>query len=230
MKNRVASIAMSAWVLGMMALMTACGPMGQVGEEEYSQDEFDGYLLPKGNGAPSGAHFNLNLIGVPQGKTADMTGNNGHRIFVNLAGRTKILLAEGEFGVLDANGTDGSAKFQLPSPDPDNDGVTVYSVWARALGKPGGSSTMTTCAIDPLTGEEYCSVESAIFVRSKGKSSFTDVSRQLLYMYVDLDGDGVAERYPLFDDALQEYFWAYDNQGLKLLQMRFYEIPSDVNQ
>src|SRR5262249_60391823 len=39
-----------------------------------------------GNGAPSGSHYTLNIIGVPKGKTADMTGNNGSRIFVLLNG------------------------------------------------------------------------------------------------------------------------------------------------
>ena len=183
-----------------------------------------------GNGAPSGAHYNLNLIGVPKNKTADMTGNNGHRIFVKLDGITKILLQEGaEYQVLDANGTDGIAKFQLPNPDPDNDGITVYSVWARAVGKPGGSATMTTCATDPVTGEEVCSTESYIAVRSKSKPTFENVSKELLYIYVDLDGDGVAERYNLFNDALEDYFWNYDNNGLKVLQLRFYPVSTNVN-
>jgi len=80
-----------------------------------------------GNGAPNGAHYNLNIIGVSKDKSADMTGNSGHRIFVKLWGKSKIMLAEGEdFKVLDANGTDGNgAKFQLHNPDPDGDGVTV---------------------------------------------------------------------------------------------------------
>jgi hypothetical protein len=34
--------------------------------------------------------------------------------------------------VLDGNGTDGVAAFQLPNPDPTNSGTTTYSVWARA--------------------------------------------------------------------------------------------------
>ena len=182
-----------------------------------------------GNGAPSGAHYNLNIIGVPKEKSADMTNNNGHRIFVSLWGNTKILLYEGEdYQVLDANGTDGSAAFQLPNPDPDNDGVTEYSVWARALGRPGGSSTTTTCAYDEF-GQLWCSVYSMVLVRERGRSWFDNVSRELLYIYVDLDGDGNVERYPLFDEALQGYFWNYDNNGLKLAQLRFYEIPTDVN-
>ncbi|MCC7405314.1 MAG: hypothetical protein IT288_13030 [Bdellovibrionales bacterium] len=182
-----------------------------------------------GNGAPSGSHYNLNIIGVPKSKSADMTGSSGHRIFVPLEGKSQILLGPGDFQVLDANGTDGSAKFQLPNPDPENDGYTVYSVFARALGKPGGSSTTTTCATDPVSGEVYCSTESMVMVRNKGKSSFSNVSRELLYMYVDLDGDGTVERIPLFDDRLQDYFWSYDNNGLKLLQLRFYPISTNVN-
>lgn len=186
--------------------------------------------LATGNGAPSGAHYNLNIIGVPKGKEASMDGNNGHRIFVNLEGNSKIMLAEGEtFQVLDANGTDGSAAFQLPNPDPENDGITEYSVWARALGKPGGGSTMTTCATVVETQEDICSSGNVVSVRNKGKSSFTNVSRDLLYIYADLDGDGKDERYPLFDDALEDYYWNYDNNGLKILQLRFYEIPTDVN-
>ena len=183
-----------------------------------------------GNGAPSGAHYNLNLIGVSKDKSADMTDNNGRRIFVKLEGKTKVMLGEGEtFNVVDANGTDGSASFELPNPDPENDGVTEYSVFVRALGKPGGSSTTTLCATDGETGDEYCSIYSTVATRDKGKSTFSDVSRDLLYIYVDLDGDGSVERYPLFDDALEGYFWDYDNNGLKLLQMRFYHVPSDVN-
>lgn len=179
-------------------------------------------------GAPSGAHYTLNLIGVPKGKTASMTGNLGHRIFVPLNGKTKLLLSEGDFQVLDANATDGSGSFQLPNPDPDNDGTTEYSVFARALGKPGGSSTLTTAATDPVTGAVYYSVESAVFSRSAGRSKFTNVSSALLYVYADLDGDGVVERYPLFDDRLQDYFWEYDNTGLRLVQLRFYTVTTTV--
>ena len=185
-----------------------------------------------GNGAPSGSHYSLNIIGVPKDKSASMDGNSGHRIFVNLEGNTKIMLAEGEeFQVLDANGTDGNgASFQLPNPDPDGDGTTEYSVYARALGKPGGSSTMTTCATDPLTLEEVCSTESLVSVRSKGKSSFTNVSKDLLYIYADITDDGIDNpmRYPLFDEALRDYFWSYDNNGLKLLQLRFYNHATTV--
>jgi hypothetical protein len=53
------------------------------------------------------------------------------------------------------------------------------------------------------------------------------VTKELLFIYADIDGGGV-KRYALFDDALEGYYWDYDNNGLKLLQLRFYEVPTTV--
>lgn len=193
-----------------------------------------------GNGAPSGPHYNLNIIGVPKTKNPPMDNNSGHRIFVNLVGKTKILLCEsgvGEdcadvegFQVLDANGTDGVAKFALPNPDPENTGTTEYSVFARALGKPNGKAKMTTCAWDPVAGEEVCSILVLELERKHGKQSFENVSKYLLYIYAyifvgyDAEGNPIYEymRLPLFDERLEDYLWYYDNNGLKIVQLRFY--------
>lgn len=197
------------------------------------------------NGAPNGPHYNLNIIGVPKDKDADMTGDNGHRMFVKLYGKSKIKLIEGDdFGVLDANGTDNNgASFQLPNPDPDGDGQTDYSIWMRALGKPGGSAVITLCADADLT-EEYYEVCTAdpLEVESgngNGPPKFRDVTKKLLTVLVlediiFIDGDGVeqtisAGRYGIFDEEFEDYFWDYDNNGLKLLQLRFYQVPSDDN-
>ena len=180
-----------------------------------------------GNGCPSGPHYNLNIIGVPKQKNADMTGNNGHRIFVPLTGKASISLKEGDFQVLDANGTDGKASFQLPNPDPDNDGVTLYSVYARALGKPGGSSKTTPYVTD-ADGTTWYSTDSMILIRGTGKSKFANVTKELLYIWADLDGDGDLDRLPLFGDAAYQYFWEYNNNGLKLAQLRFYEVSTIV--
>lgn len=179
--------------------------------------------ITTGNGAPSGTHYTLNIIGVPRGKSANMT--TGGRIFVSLAGTTKIMLKEGStFSVIDANGTDGTASFQLPNPDPTNSGTTTYSVYARATAG-SGTASMTTCATDPTTGAVICSNSTYVAVKS---TRFANVSRDLLYIYADIDGDGVTERYPLFDSRLENYFWNYDNDGLKVLQLRFYMISTTV--
>jgi hypothetical protein len=188
--------------------------------------------LATGSGAPSGAHYNLNIIGVPKDKTADMTGNNGGRIFVKEYGKTRIGLTpapEGEgFAVLDANGTDNNgAAFQLPK-----DVSSEWKVYARIPGKRGGSVKITTCADMVNTGdgvyvEAEITCESITMDRARyGK--FTDVSGSLLFVTVLadvlVDGEVVLEAgtYPLFDEAMEDYFWEYDNNGLKLLQLRFY--------
>src|SRR5206468_1429370 len=49
-----------------------------------------------GNGAPSGTHYNLNIIGVPKDKTASLTGNDGHRIFVELMGGDSVSQISGK--------------------------------------------------------------------------------------------------------------------------------------
>lgn len=191
------------------------------------------------NGAPSGAHYNLNIIGKSNPTTADLANSNGHRIFVPLVGRSKIMLIEGpDYAVIDANGSDGSASFQLPHPDPEGTGSSSYSIYARALGTPGGSVTITTCADADLTDGYYevCSAEPLTISRSKnGAPKFTNVSTELLTILVpndilNTDGTVLLEsgRYPIFDDALENYFWQYDNDGLKLLQLRFYEISTDI--
>ncbi len=221
-----------------------------------------------------GQHFNLNIIGVKD-KTADMTGSNGHVIFVPLWGTSRIYLEMGDYAVLDANGTDGIAKFSLPDPGydayviPSPTVVTSsYSIWVRPLGKPGGFSTITTCAdlvnqdalfgmlpkadqknilnaIDDVTGA-FCSVEqvgSDITMRTKGKTTWTDVTAQLtsivfkIEVWIDENGDGIVDegevtisyvRVPIFDDMLANEYWKYDNSGLKLLQVRFYPFGSDI--
>lgn len=186
-----------------------------------------------GNGAPSGFHYNLNIIGVPKDKTADMTDNNGGRIFVNLSGHTKIGLTpapEGEsFQVLDANGTDANgATFQLPE-----DVATTWLVYARVPGNQQGSVTITTCAESAWDGTEIdVSLCSSITLDRLNYGKFRNVSADLLYVTLSddiVDGSGNvvvgAGSYPLFDPALEGYFWDYDNNGLKLLQLRFYPIP-----
>lgn len=207
---------LATFLVGSMAM--GCG----VAPDERTTIDEEQSTVTTGNGAPSGAHYNLNIIGVPKDKTAGVTGGNGDVIFVPLQGKTKIMLSPGPFEVLDANGTDGSASFQLPNPDPTGTGSTTYAVYARALGQPGGSSTTTPCATDPTTGEVYCSTQSMVLVRKSGKSSFTNVSSDLLTITVDVNG--TLQTYSLFDSALTDYYWSYDNRGLRLAQLRFYEL------
>ena len=241
--------------------------------------------------ALSGAHYNLNIIGVQNPKTAVMDGSNGHVIFVGLGSKnaedfvtTRIYLYDSEistdsdadFRVLDANGTDGEASFELPKPGydayvlPSSEPVmSDYSIYVRPLGKPGGWSTITTCAdlinqtdlfgmlpaadqktvknaIDGVTGA-YCSVEQVgadVTMRTKGKTTFANVTAELtsivfkIEVWIDANDNDVVDegevtiyyvRVPIFDDMIDGEYWKYDNNGLKLLQCRFYPVGTDVS-
>jgi len=172
-----------------------------------------------------------------------MTGNNGGRIFVKLDGKSNIYLTpslDGSFTVLDANGTDANgANFQLPAPGLFIDGVSTvsYTVYARALGKPMGSVVIRNCATVPgdlePTCEELTDTENILeMTRPKGQSTFINVTKKLLYMNVDITDDGIdnPKLYPIFDPAMEGYFWEYDSSGMKLLQLRFYPIPTTIYQ
>jgi hypothetical protein len=302
-----------------------------------------------GNGAPSGAHYNLNIIGVSKGKTAKMTGSNRHTIFVPLKSKksgyyskpnfdgsgtgvqtaivdSKIWLVPGDsFQVCDGNAFDeaygcddtylgdwsttvyddqgnevplvstrNGAVFQLPCNtnldgmywDSDGDGkvedngddleldelvscneavdvegnsvpvgsdydivpTSSYSVWARALGQPGGSAITTTCAT--VHDELQCSLENVVMTRTRGKQLFAEVTDQLTSLVIgycqddivniggteycveeDLGDDSVIgsgdvewTRIALFAGNTQDWFWNFDNNGLRLAQLRFYEM------
>jgi len=216
-----------------------------------------------GNDAPQGSHeYQLNIIGVDKAKNPDMDGNNGHRIFVPLQSKTKIYLSEGDYGVIDANGTDGSAEFSLPAPGYDACIVDVdcvdqdssYSVFIRSLGKPGGFAEITTCAqlLDStiggmlpggtlsgknrVDGDATCSLEQVgqeITMRTKGKSNWTNVTAELTSVVFEIEVcDEECEyfevRVPIFDDSLQGEYWEYDNKGLRLLQVRFYDCSTNM--
>ena len=191
------------------------------------------------NGAPKGSHdWNLNVIGVQNPKNFDFDGeahDNGHRLFVALNKdgtkiTTRINLKMGDtFQVIDPDGTDGQATLQLMDPypaDTDNeitDETAAYSIYLRALGKPGGKAVITTGFTDEFD-VDWWSLENVTIERKKGKSVFTDKTLELTTIYVDITDDDIYNpiRYPIFGNDDWSYFWDYDNSGMKLIQMRFY--------
>jgi hypothetical protein len=139
----------------------------------------------------------------------------------------------------------------------DADVESSYSVFVRPLGKPGGWATITTCAdlldstfggllggadrnvLNRQEGTAYCSLEQVgqeITYRDTGKSSFSNVTAALTTIVFEvevLDGDGnvidtFQVRVPIFDDSLENEYWEYDNYGLRLLQVRFYDCSTNV--
>jgi hypothetical protein len=152
-----------------------------------------------------------------------------------------------QFGVIDANGTDGDGAI-LAVPDPCADALAStactpsYSVWARALA--GGSATLTTCADETGAGFDgtdnvWCG-SNGITLYAKSKKA-VDISGNLLYMTITVDGvtnpqlatclgtsttGSTTLDVFLFDNCFENYFWNYDNNGLKNLELRFYKAPA----
>ena len=196
-------------------------------------------LAQTGNGAPNGAHYELGIIGVTDPKTQPLTGSNRHTIFVGLGVNkkggdvsTNIYLTQGPFTVCDGNGfdpayaCDGSvvaaagAVFQLPCDtltDTCLSGTSqAYTIWARALGKPGGNAIVTTCATD-LTNNVVCNTDNPVLLmRGSGQQKFKNVTSELTTIVTALG------TISLFQDGFLNFFWQYDNFGLKLAQVRFY--------
>jgi len=176
------------------------------------------YAGSNGNGAPSGPHYNLNIIGAKSTNCPATSGGGGNVIFVALKGDSDIFLVQGPtFSVLDNNAcSDGSASFQLPAPG-------TYTIWARVEGTPGGSGSLNTCATDPTTGGTVCSTGTTLTIGTRDHGNkFQDVTTQLTTLCYIPTGSTTLTCVNIFDPALQNYFWQYDNQGNKVLQLRFY--------
>ncbi len=214
-------------------------------------------VAQNGNPCPGEKEYQVNIIGVPKAKNPDMTGDNGHRIFVWENGVSKIYMTGDtvpggdldcgdQFYVADANGTDGSATLVVPCTPVDvtsTDPGVCFTVYATPLGKPGGSAQVdVVCTFDDTVAEADIDAGSCEdvplgefdfeLVRGKGKPVQMDITN---YMRAsgcfDTNQSGTCDSGEktfnniwIFNlEALEEYFWEYDNDGLKLSMVRFCE-------
>jgi hypothetical protein len=112
-------------------------------------------------------------------------------------------------------------------------------VWARTHG-PSGSATLTTCADETGDGfdgtdDVWCGSNGITLYAKQRKA--VDITSNLLHMTITVDGVtnpelagclGISTETSttldvfLFDNCFENYFWNYDNNGLKLLELRFY--------
>ncbi len=183
-------------------------------------------LAGTGNGAPSGAHFTLNIHGVSNSNGTSYSGNNKNDIFVPLTGRCTIDLQKGTtFEVLQPDCTKHvNALFQLPTPCTTTTCTTyAYQVWVRAL-TPKGTATMRTCFTTKTTGTTFCDTTVVVLKKSR---TFSNVTDTLLSVCETVTG--TLKNEPIFSTSLQTYFWQYTNHGLRLAQFRFYPITQASN-
>ena len=201
-------------------LFTAASALGALALLLFAQPTLAG----TGNGAPNGPHFNLNIIGVKNTTNfSSNCGGGGNVIFVPLYGHSNIYLQQGPFYVVDGNGVNCKAQFQLPAPLTAT-GAQAYEVWARVEGIPGGTGTITTCGTDS-TGATVCSLGTTIMTRDL-RNHFTDLTKALTQVCVTVSG--VTTCVPIFSSSTTTYFWSYDNAGNKVLQLRFYPCPTST--
>jgi len=237
-------------------------------------------LADTGNGAPNGAHYNLNILGKDNCPGDDLKNTNRHTIMVKLNftdptptttstaaldKTNKIFLTQtplnvtkfsDKFQVLDGNACDGDgALFMLPS-NPFSCGLTIggtnstdpacltvdtditfqeYLIFIRELGKPGApNSSLTSCRLDTSVtpNETICSTEGVILSRTTGKSTFRDVTKELTTLCLNTNtanGNDCDVRVGIFDGTGFQYFWDFDNNGLRNVQLRFYPCPDAGN-
>jgi len=193
-----------------------------------------------GNNMPSGAHYELGLIGRPNTYTGSGTDDSSrHTIFIPLNtdgyvdGKVKLYMTQNKNGFLvvdgDATG-DGVAKLQIVPG--------YYAVFARALGKPGGNINFTAWFTYWLDDAKQ-DLSDAIWL---GNVDLTRVARKPLTVEIsklfyytgclDYNPDGIPDSNDedsicytnewVFDiDGFNEYWWDVDNNGLKRLEIRF---------
>ena len=180
-----------------------------------------------GNEMPSGPHYNLNIIGSKTSK--DVGESMGHTLFVKLNGKTRIYMTQdpdGQFVVVDRDGTDGVAEFNIAPGH--------YDVYARALGKPNGEVHIESWGeFEDDQGLKVIKLGEVDLSREKKKPVTVNINH-LFYVTVTLCVDynevtGVCDETVtytnewVFDIAeLLAYYWEYYNTDLKLLQVRFY--------
>jgi hypothetical protein len=207
-----------------------------------------------GNGIDlKGKHYNLNLIGMKNAKNWDgMQDSNSHVIFVSYSktgnAQTRIYLREGEsFDVIDGNGVDGTALFQLPKPYLDenwdlsakeSECLSSYQIYIRVVAGKGSGTLRTGACNDTYVGSdgyEICTDAAGTVWYHTGdgvislskNSKFEQVTHELTTVVID------GTHYGLFSDnaasiyGIEAYFWELMGTDLKNIQIRFYETPED---
>lgn len=202
----------------------------------------------KGNGFPSGKHYELGLIGRPNNYTGGGTDNsNRHNIFLPLDtsgyvdGKVKLYMQQSADGflVVDGDATSdsgvGEATFQI--------GPGYYAVFARALGKPGGNINFDayfTYLIDlglPSDAIWLGNVDLTRGIQKDGqwvgkKPQTVEISKLFYYTGCLAYGGTTVDPYTIcytnewvFDIlGFLNYWWDITNNGLKRLEIRFYPV------
>jgi hypothetical protein len=170
--------------------------------------------------AQKDTYYTLTVLGVPSGRKPILL--DGREILVPLNGPCKVEISEGDFSISEGYCDDAQpAKFSLPDPDTDKDGMTVYTLWAE-LQADGDESL---CADNEYKKPGLCMLEGLAVVNKSGTGIMDTVEPEFLHAFVNTDANSRTphEEMSVFDDRLQGSFWRYDENGFKRLQLRMYQ-------
>ncbi len=235
-------VLISAMALGVVLLPYSCAQKetGPVSSSPPGAGALS-VLSPKPGADFNGPHFNLNVIGVPHDKlNGSFDNSNRHTIFIPLytdwyadpclttgpnSNRGDVVgvvsalpekgvrlrigpSPDGGFEVTDGNATDDKYAELLMPASPNG-----YDVYISGKGKPGGCLDIDAYAVADTTMYFIGHVD---VDRKTGQPTWQNV-KWLLY------GAGGA---PYFADPYDLYFWQLYNNGLRLMQVRFYPTSS----
>ncbi len=158
-----------------------------------------------GNGSPSGAHYNLNIIGVPDNNPGNTQGSV---IFVSRTGSTTFYVHGGDsYEVLDHNGMDGSVGTGRLDPgiifpyDATASPTWRVQIWVRLQGPQDSSVHWLTKYWDGSTYAFW----SEFTLKKDAPSKFTEKTGALLA------------------DGFQDMLWQLDTKtNFRICQMRIY--------
>jgi len=146
----------------------------------------------------------------------------------------RILVSDGDkIGVIDKDGTDGIAKFQIPDGD--------YIVRARAQGKPSNELQDACMEIDTLICEYYdTTTESWESTDCTGFDNTGQQDKWVLTGYIEVRREkGNKDRWTNVTgemlpsdgrvgiDDYDDFMWVVYNDNLRLLQLRFYPMDGE---
>lgn len=161
------------------------------------------------------------------GDVGDVFEDDG---FVTILQRgVRILVTDGaDIGVIDGDATDGTARFSLPHGQ--------YEIWARALGKPSTEEQARCMEINTLICEDEVSDD--VYERVDCSADLSN-DRWVLTGYLDVKRSKNKPQWQNATDAMlagtgaldgapyMDFMWQIYNEHLKLLQIRFYEVPEN---
>ncbi len=190
----ILSMVVAGLVLGMVSMFASAGP--------------------NGNGAPSGFHENINIIGVKNPKSDNYSGGNGSTIFVDRTGSTQFYVQGGSsFQIVDHDGTDGFVGSGGKPTDSDYVPGLIFpydatatptwrvQIWVRLQGPKDSSVYWTTKYFD---GSEWA-YWSEFPLRKDTPSKFTEKTSQMLA------------------DGYENMLWVLDSKtNFRICQMRIY--------